>query len=619
MKKLSFLVLCLTIAANALAQMSVALDSMVIRENRIATPLHEHNENIEVITRKEIATYPVKSATELLSYISGVDLRQRGPSGVQADISIDGSTFDEVLILINGVKLSDPQTGHHVLNLPIPLQAIDHIEILRGAASNIYGVNALAGAINIVTRQPAKNELDAQAYSSSSFQNDTGNGETYYSYGLQAAAAFAGKNQSHQLSFSHDQGNGYRYNTAFRNNKIFYNNHIALAPHHSIDAIGGYTYNDFGASLYYAAPNDAEATEKVETALGSVKYSWQCNERLSISPRISYRYNKDDYIYVRQKPDLYHNVHETGVMTGEVQGSYKIGNGIIGAGVEYRSEQINSNNLGKYNRENTGVYAEYKYAFKRKFNAAVSFYGNYSSNYGWLSFPAIDMGYYITRHIKVYATASSGARLPTYTDLYYNGPSNIGNDLLKPEYASYVSGGVQYSNTKLQLKAMGFYRHTDDFIDWVKDSIAGKWQPQNFQTVATQGLTLNGNYDFSNDFLSTKTFNLSVNFAYTYLDASITTPSEKLSKYAIDALRHQFIAGVRATLFEKLQINFNSRYQYRISANDYTLLDARVVLLFKSWNIYADVSNLLNTDYKEIGAIPLPGRWYSLGLRLQLQ
>lgn len=619
MKKYLFLGLALGLSATSIAQMNLSLDSIVVKENRITTPLLKHNENIEVITQKQIATYPVKSATELLSYINGVDLRQRGPAGVQADISIDGSTFDEVLILINGVKLSDPQTGHHLLNIPIPLQAIDHIEILRGAASNIYGVNALAGAINIITRQPEKNELSAQAYTASSFINDTSTGETYYSYGVQAAASLNAKNQSHLLSFAHDQGNGYRYNTAFRNSKFFYNNHIALAPHHSIDAMGGYTNNDFGASLYYAAPNDGEATEKVETALGSIKYSWQCNDRLSISPRVSYRYNKDDYIYLRQKPEVYHNIHETGVVTGEVQGSYKVGNGIIGAGVEYRSEQINSSNLGKRSRENTGVYAEYKYHYKQKFNAAISFYGNYSSNYGWLSFPAVNAGYFITRHLKISATASSGARLPTYTDLYYKGPSNIGNDLLKPEYASYVSGGLQYNNSKLLLKAMGFYRHTDNFIDWVKDSIAGKWQPQNFQTVATQGLTISGSYDLTGIFSSAKTLALSANLSYTYLDATINTPSEKLSKYAIDALRHQFIAGVHATLYERLQLNFNGRYQYRISANDYTLIDARVVWLFKNWNIYADVSNLLNTDYKEIGAVPLPGRWYSMGLRFQLK
>lgn len=619
MKQLIFLALVLLLFGTSTAQMNLSLDTIVVKENRIRKPLYEHNENIEIITRKQIATYPVKTATELLSYINGVDLRQRGPSGTQADISIDGSTFDEVLILINGVKLSDPQTGHHILNIPIPLQAIDHIEILRGAASNIYGINALAGAINIVTRQPIKNEVVAQVYSASSFQNDTSTGETYYSYGLQAAAALATKNQSHLLSFSHDKGNGYRYNTAFNNSKVFYNNHIAIAPNHSIDAMGGYTNNDFGASLYYAAPNDGEATEKVETALGSIKYTWQCNDKLSISPRVSYRYNKDDYIYLRQKPEVYHNIHETGVATGEIQGNYKLGKGIIGAGIEYRAEQINSNNLGKRTRENTGVYAEYKYAPTRKFNAAISFYGNYNSNYGWLSFPAINAGYFITQHLKISATASSGARLPTYTDLYYVGPSNIGNDQLKPEYASYVSAGLQYNTAKLMVKAMGFYRHTDNFIDWVKDSIAGKWQPQNFQTVATKGLTISGSYDITGDFISVKKLTLSTNISYTYLDAAISTPSEKLSKYSIDALRHQLIAGVRATLFDCVQFNFNGRYQYRISANDYTLLDARVVWLFKNWNIYADVSNILNTDYKEIGAVPLPGRWYSMGLRLQLK
>src|SRR5690606_12287921 len=116
------------------------------------------------------------SVNELLSYVAGVDLRQRGPFGTQSDVSIDGSTFDQVLVLINGVKMSDPQTGHHLTNVPIPLSSIDHIEILRGPAARIYGVNALAGAINIITRVPAQTEVSAQVYTGSSFKTDTATG-----------------------------------------------------------------------------------------------------------------------------------------------------------------------------------------------------------------------------------------------------------------------------------------------------------------------------------------------------------------------------------------------------------------------------------------------------------
>lgn len=600
------------------AQFRASIDSVVIKENRIETTLHEQNKNIQVLTRKQIAALPVKSTAELLSYVNGVDLRQRGPSGVQADISIDGSTFDEVLVLVNGVKMSDPQTGHHVLNLPIPLAAIDHIEILRGSSASIYGVNALAGAVNIITRQPVKNEVTAQLYTASSFEKDTSSGERYYGSGAQASAAFANEKQSHLIAASHDQGNGYRYNTAFNAYRVFYNSHVQLNDKNAIEAMGGYTSNTFGAALYYAAPYDNEAKETVQTATGSIKYIVQPSQRLKITPRISYRYNKDDYIYIRQQPEVYHNIHETNVVTGEIQSVYTMTHSAIGAGVEYRSEHIGSTNLGKRGRNNLGVYAEYKYYFNSRLNARVGVYGNYNSDYDLQLFPGIDIGYAVNKNWKLFANASTGQRLPTYTDLYYNGPSNIGNDQLKPEYASYANGGIRFTNRSIFAEASYFYRHTTDFIDWVKDSLAGKWQPQNFQSVNTQGLSLRLNYDLNEQFGLSDDIKIALNLGYTYLDAAIETPSEKISKYAIDALRHQFIASLRTTFFNKIQLNVNSRYQYRISANDYTLLDARLALLFTHWNIYVDASNILDTDYKEIGAVPLPGRWYTLGLRLQL-
>lgn len=620
MQRITTIALLLLTAISAHAQKINELDSVIIRENRIETRLSTRNRDIQVITAKQIAAMPVKSTIELMSYVAGVDLRQRGPWGAQADVSIDGSGFDQVLLLINGVKMSDPQTGHHLMNLPIPLSSIDHIEVLRGPAARVYGVNALAGVINIITHMPTQNEVSAQVYAGSSFKEDTSNGDSYYGYGAQATAGIALKNQSYQISIGHDKGNGYRYNTAFESTKLFYNNQLRLNKSNTLEVQGGYISNDFGASLFYAAPNDKEATENVQTATGSVKYTLQVNDRIKISPRISYRYNKDDYIYIRQKPEVYHNIHETNVTTGEVQSSITMKHGIIGLGAEYRHEDINSANLGKRERANTGIYGEYKHFFTDKLNASAGLYANYNTDYGWQAFPSVDAGYQVDKNWRLFVNGSTGQRLPTYTDLYYKGPSNIGNDQLKPEFASYASGGVVYTQQYLSVQGSYFYRHNSDFIDWVKDSIAGKWQPQNFQSVNTKGYSVQANYDLSRSLKMSDDYQISLNTSYTYLDASIQMPTEgRISKYTIDALRHQLIGSVQALLFKRVQVNVNSRYQYRISGNDYTLLDTRVAYLFKHWNIYADVNNLLDTQYRELGSIPLPGRWYTVGVRVSFK
>lgn len=609
----SFLVTAfvLTSICTHAQSLTTSLDSVTIRENRITEPYSRQNRNIEIMDARQIKALPVKTVNELLSYVAGVDLRQRGPVGTQSDVSIDGSTFDQVLVLINGVKMSDPQTGHHILNVPIPLSAIDHIEVVRGPAARTYGVNALAGAINIVTKTPVNNEVFAQAYAGSNFTQDTATGETYSGWGAQASAALAGKNQSHILSVAHDEGNGYRYNTAYSTYRLFYQNRTTINSKNSIEAMGGYINNDFGANGFYAAPADAEATEKVQTALGSIKYNYQPTDKITISPRVSYRYNNDDYIFIRQKPAVYHNIHETNVLTGELQSTIRLKKGTIGAGVEYRNEDINSTNLGKRFRNNLGIYAEYKHYFSDKLNAGAGVYANKNSDYDWELFPGIDVGYVFATNWKLFANATSGQRLPTYTDLYYKGPVNIGNEQLRPEYANYAEGGLQYSKANLFARAAYFYRRTTDFIDWVRALPADLWQPQNFQTVNTQGITLLTHYQLA----KSSNYDVALNANYTYLNPVIDAPTTELSKYAIEALRHQATIKVTSVLWKHLQVNAAYRYLYRINANDYTLVDLRLGYTVKNILIYADVNNLLNTQYKEVGAVPMPGRWFTLGAR----
>lgn len=608
--------LLLLLSTRALAQdMSGNIDSVIVQGDRITESYGRQNRNIQVLDNKQIMALPVKTANELLCYVAGVDLRQRGPVGTQTDISIDGSTFDQVLVLINGVKMSDPQTGHHVLNIPIPLAAIDHIEVVRGPAARTYGVNALAGAINIVTKKPVQNEVFAQAYSGSSFQQDTATGKTYMGWGAQASASIAGKSSSHMLSVGHDEGNGYRHNTAYNAYRIFYQNQVEINDKNELQATGGYISNSFGANGFYAAPADAESEESVQTAIGSIRYTYKPNKRVSISPRISYRYNNDDYIFIRQKPEVYHNIHETNVLTGDIQSTIRLDKGTIGAGIAYRNEDINSTNLGKRQRGNLGIFAEYKHYFSDKLNIGAGVYANKNSDYDWEVFPGIDAGYYFTKNWKLFASATSGQRLPTYTDLYYQGPANIGNAQLRPEYAYYAEGGLRYDKQHVFVQAAYFYRRSTDFIDWVRTADTAAWQPQNFQTINTQGVTMQTAIQLGSLAGLSDDYNITLNANYTYLSPVIDAPTSDISKYAIEALRHQATVKVSSVLIKHIHANVAYRYLYRINANDYTLVDMRLGYQVKNILLYADVNNILDTQYKEVGAVPLPGRWFTIGAR----
>lgn len=130
----------------------VNIQEVIIYENRIQLPLSQKPSSIVVIDSGKIINLPVQSISDLLHYVAGVDIRQRGSNGIQSDISIRGSSFDQVLILINGIKISDPQTGHYSFNLPVDISSIDHIEVYKGPSARVFGQNAFAGAINIITK-----------------------------------------------------------------------------------------------------------------------------------------------------------------------------------------------------------------------------------------------------------------------------------------------------------------------------------------------------------------------------------------------------------------------------------------------------------------------------------
>lgn len=622
MKKMIPMLVTLSLSAGyAAAQNDTTknLNEVMVRENRLKLPFSKQNRNIWIIDNQQIKNLPSRSISELLSYVAGVDVRQRGPGGVQADISIDGGTFDQTLVLINGVKVSDPQTGHNMMNLPISVDDIDHIEVLRGSASRIYGTNALTGAINIVTKAVTRTGVSANVFTGSSFKKDEVSGDTYANYGVRATGTLALKESSHLFSAGQEAGNGYRYNTAFNNQKFFYEGKVNVGKTDQLEITGGYIHNKFGANGYYSSPGDKEAEETVKTAIAAVAYKTQLTSFWSLMPRLSYRNNVDDYLYIKQTPDKFHNHHVTQVLSAELNNSFQTGIGEFGLGLETRKEKINSTNLGKRNRDNAGIYGEYKFDLVKNLLVNVGSYVNYNSDYGWQAFPGIDAGYNFYGNWKVFVNVGTGQRLPTFTDLYYKGPTNIGNDQLQPEKSRYAEGGVKYNSTHFVLNASLFKRRITNFIDWVKDKTTDPWQPKNFSELNTMGYTLSA--DYNTGVLENSAFNsLRFGLAYTYLDPKVKTtlPEANISRYAVESLKNQLTATVNAEFLKVMALTVTARYCERISYKDYTVMDTRLTYKLKRSSIYADASNIFDVNFIQAGAVPMPGVWATLGYKITL-
>lgn len=593
---------------------STEVDEVLIQGNRLQTPFSGATRDIQVITQKQIEALPAKSINEVLSYISGVDIRQRGPFGTQSDIIIDGGTSEQTIVLINGVKMIDAQSAHNMMNLPIPLSAIDHIEVIRGAAARIYGINALTGAVNIVTKKGKRSSVTADLQAGSSFQSkDDGDGSGIYAGNAAEVTGIFGTEQQSQLfSFAHSDYNGQRYNSAGKNTRVFYNGNYALNKNNRIQAMAGHVHNHFGANGFYAAPGDVNSEEVTETSVFSFS-SRHTFGNFTLSPRISDRYGEDDYRYFRDNLSKGRSVHYTNTLMLELNSSLKTGIGSFGFGVESRLEKINSSNIGAHQRDNHGMYAELKTGLGERINGTAGIYGNYNTDFGYQVYPGIDVAYLFNDYWKISANIGSGQRIPSFTDLYLNQrPGNVGNELLQPESAWNYEGNVQFNKGNVQFKTGYFYRTINEFIDWVRENPSQPYSPENLGQTQMEGIYAR----LQQDFKVTDTQSFGYDLSYNYLNPSFETSAEKQSKYILESLKHQLVAGIHYTIND-FSFQIKDRLLKRELGDSYNVADFRLNYKVQDILLYSEVTNLFNASYVEAGAVPMPTRWFSFGVKLQ--
>ncbi|WP_162419234.1 TonB-dependent receptor plug domain-containing protein [Cyclobacterium roseum] len=580
------------------------LDEVIIKENRMEIPFSKSSRNIHIIHRKAIETTPARSLQEILSFTPGVDVRQRGVSGVQADIGIRGGSFEQTLMMVNGIKLSDPQTGHHMVNIPVPLAGIQRVDVLKGPASRIYGQNAYSGAINIITELPETLQLHANIYGGD--------------FGMRGGTVQLGiplGKYKQSLAISHDGSEGHWYNSDYRITNLFYEGGFSITPHQELKTMIAYATRNFGANGFYSS-SFPDQWESIQTTLASISHTLE-KDKTYLQTRAYWRKNQDEFRLRRYEPDFFQNQHDTDVVALEVNARREIGTGTLGLGAEIREERIDSNNLGKRDRTLLGAFLEHRLEFAQKGDIRAGIYSNYYSEYGWKHFPGAEVGYQLHPWVRAYANFGSSFRIPTYTDLYYQGPTNIGNDKLEPEKALNYEGGFKLLRKGLRAELVYFNRHTNNLIEWARPDADTAWQPQNFNEVVFQGVEAGLHYSFGTQDRAIKLDEISI--SYNYIDANLVEREGQETQYSLNALKHQLIGSLQASFRESLELTVKSRYIERMKLAPYFLLDLRVDYnRLKNVGFFAEISNLSNTDYIEAGTVQMPGRWARGGLSVNL-
>jgi len=641
-------------AQKAVVQLDSTLRTVEISASRGSVDFEDAARKVTLITRAEIEQSAVQSIPELLEYVSNIDVRQRGPLGVQADLSIRGSSFEQVLVLLNGIKMNDPQSGHLSMNLPISLVDIERIEVLHGGAARIYGPNAFAGAINIITKNPQQDEVQA-----SLAVGDFG-------YNQQAASAtLVHKNTSHRFSVERTSSDGYIRNTDFEQLNAFWESE-ARFNQHQIRFNLGQNEKLFGAQNFYSARFPYQQEEnKAQFAALSGDFRFGNSQQLTVTPRAYYRRHFDRFELFREDEGYYHripgggfasnegdsipwytshNYHRTDVHGAEVNVTYKSVLGKTSIGYDYRFEGVNSNNLGKPKdgiekvvnehpsayytlsdwRENSSVYFEQSYNHKLFFVSAGVLYNN-NTRFGedWL--PGIDASFRITNEFRAYGSVNKSFRFPSFTDLYYSLGGAQGSEDLQPEESLNYEGGFKYTSSKARGHIAYFRREGTDMIDWITFDGEEDTQAANITEVTMNGVEADVNFNVTTLIANSPLKRVSASYTHLWSDANTDGFS---SIYVLDYLAHKADLGLHFQFSEVLFADWMISYQER--EGDYTnatgienaydpvlLSDLQLRAQLKKVSLYVQANNLFNVDYVDIGNVVQPGRWVKAGASIR--
>lgn len=571
---------------------------------------------VEVYSRDTISVAPLQTIESVLRLNPSLDIRERGGKGVQADVSIRGGTYDQTMVLLNGIDFTDARTGHQSHSLPIDLDIAGRIEIISG----LTGIGAYAGAVNIVTTplRPSylRTEISGGAYG--------------YLYS-NISGAFTKNGLSVLAAASVRRSDGYTYNTDFNNTNLFTRITYNASQAGLFDVQAGYQRRDFGSNGFYslAYPDQFEHTE---TALASVRWNRSFG-RLTLSAHVSYRKNNDRYELYRSckgapegwKP----NYHTTDNAGSEIGAEYRWIAGITSLGADYKYNHIYSNVLGvpilcpigvpgadaQYTREKGRNIFNGWLSHKVRFggtalagsvNFAASPYGTFPS---W----SISVNQSLTPHWNADVNATRSTRLPTFTDLYYTTATHIGNPDLKPEHAVTYQVSTHYSQGGFTASATGYYRRGTDIIDWAQIETAEgmKWKSTQLTKLDTYGVELQASY-------RGRRVLRNITISYGWMSSDKTAPDYK-SKYALDYLRNKIAVQAGVNIWRGFAAEVTASWYDRNQTSEltyapYWLLDARLSWTGGMFTLYVEATNVLDTAYYDFVGLRQPPRWISAGL-----
>ena len=539
---------------------------------------------LTVISRDQIAALPVHSIADVLRLTAAVDVRARGERGVQTDFAVRGANFGQMLVLVDGVRLNDAQSGHHNGDIPIPLDAVERIEILHGPGSSIFGADAFGGTVNVITRKTV-------APASARFE--TG------SFGLVAGRGQMGVERGavrEVLSAAVDRSAGFMVERGFVTAGV--SSHTAFGDRTAL--LASYLWKDFGANGFYGPAPSHEWTNQTlvagEHRLGAA--GWQ------FGATASYRTHGDHFLFDVRRPGVSENRHRTHAVVTTLRASRAAGSrGSITTGVEAGADWVRSTNLGDHETRRVSGYAEWRHAPAASIQLDVGVRMDRYTEFGTAWSPSLGLGWWPVDAVRLRASAGRAFRVPTFTERYYSDPANLARPDVHAETAWAEEAGVDFFPADgWTASVTAFSRQDHDVIDWLRPTTAERWRTYNIRDVDTVG----GEFSLRRAW----TDGSFVQGGYTFLDVHAAAVTQ-LSKYVLDYAPHSVAAAASIAVPGRLRVAPRLEIKRRTRStgtSEYVVADLRLSREYSDFEIGVEGTNLGNASYQEALGVQMPGR-----------
>jgi iron complex outermembrane receptor protein len=583
----------LVLAAGPAAAQAPFRQDVVVTAAATPVELGTVTRTLTVITREEIARLPVESLADVLGVTGLVDVRARGERGVQTDFAIRGAHFGQMLVLVDGVRLNDAQSGHHNGDIPVPLDAVERIEVLHGPGSSLFGADAFGGTINVITRSdapPPSAILQAG------------------SFGFAAARGTVGlaRDSAQQLlSASIDRSGGFMFERGYATANV--SSRTSFGPRGGL--LVSYLWKDFGANGFYGNAPSHEWTNQTLVSSDQNLGAWG---GWRVSSVASYRTHGDHFLFDVRRPGVAENRHRTHAVLGALRGSHGFGDrGSVTAGVEAGADWIRSSNLGNHTMQRVSAFGEWRHALAAEAQIDTSVRVDRYSEFGVAWSPGVGIGWWPASVLRLRASAGRAFRVPTFTERYYSDPVHLARSEIAAETAWAAETGADLLLPAGWVVAATMFGRMDaDVIDWLRPTAADRWRTYNIRDVDTLGVELTARKVLADGWF--------VQAGYTGLDVRAAAVTQ-LSKYVLDYAPHS--VGLAASLALPGTIQLAPRLEYRrrtrsIGTDDYTVVDVRVSRRLGMYEVRVEGTNLGDAEYQEILGVAMPGRAVSLSLAI---